>query len=126
MSELNPCPKCGQPVCGKVTGGIASFGCGEYGYDVDCKCGISFSTVCCFETPEEAEEYGIRQWNTRTERTCVPRVVPRSFSGDSEPSFYQAICDCGWIVGEDGASSLSDFEHVDPYCGGCGAKVVSA
>lgn len=63
-------------------------------------------------------------WNTRAERTCVPRVVPRSFSGDSEPSFYQAICDCGWVVGEDGASSLSDFEHVDPYCGGCGAKVV--
>lgn len=63
-------------------------------------------------------------WNTRTERTCVPRVVPRSFSGDSEPSFYQAVCDCGWVVGEDGASSLSDFEHIDTYCGGCGAKVV--
>ena len=79
-----------------------------------------------FAVREHLEDGGYVETSYVPERTCVPRVVPRSFTGDSEPSFYQAICDCGWIVGEDGASSLSDFEHVDPYCGGCGAKVVSA
>lgn len=63
-------------------------------------------------------------WNTRAERTCIPHVEPRALTVDTEPSFYQAICECGWIVGEDGTSNLSEFEHVDSYCGCCGARVV--
>lgn len=118
MSELKPCPKCWQPVRGKVTGGLAAFGCGEYSYDVDCKCGISFSTVCCFETPEEAEEYGIGQWNTSAERTCgEPRgFIPYDQDNFGHPSFTELWCE------------HCDIE-LDPeweYCPNCGAKVVGS
>lgn len=111
MSEMKPCPKCWQPVQGKVTGGIAAFGCGEYGYDVDCKCGISFSTVCCFETPEEAEEYGVKQWNTRAERTCE-KVPGRMHYGERRPK----CSECGYGLGDSRWG----------FCPNCGAKVVSA
>lgn len=112
MSELKPCPKCWQPVQGKVTGGIAAFGCGEYGYDVDCKCGISFSTVCYFETPEEAEEYGIGQWNTRAERTCVLEDIPY------EPGCWEGVrCSSCGVTDE-------DTDLTGNYCPNCGAKVV--
>lgn len=82
---------------------------------------------------EPPERFGVREWRRDgdcvetlyvPERTCVPRIVPRTFNGDIEPSFWQAVCDCGWVVGEDGTPNLSEFEHVDNYCGGCGARVV--
>ena len=144
MSELNPCPFCGGEVSIEIyenpmpytnDTGKTLWRDEPEGYVIECK-NHKWSNskhplagdlaLYSWDTSEESKSALIEAWNTRAERTCVPRVVPRSFTGDSEPSFYQAICDCGWIVGEDGASNLSDFEHVDPYCGGCGAKVVSA
>lgn len=66
----------------------------------------------------------LKEHGVVVDRACVPHVEPKTFTGDTEPSFYQAVCDCGWVVGEDGTSNLLEFEHVDNYCGGCGAKVV--
>lgn len=144
MSELKPCPKCWQPVKGYVTGGVAAFGCGEYGYNVDCKCGISFSTVCCFETPEEAEEYGIRQWNTRAERTCnyFPDEYQTAFDEkDEEIETGEAFCDgcdyscdnCGftmlggdeggWFKETPGEYGGWNYRPRFNYCPNCGAKV---
>lgn len=120
MSGVKHCPLCGDN--GFVKASTRRKPSGEWDARMKCEeCGIEL--VCSGATEDDALTAVLVKWNARAERTCVPRVVPRSFSGDSEPSFYQAVCDCGWIVGEDGASSLSDFEHVDPYCGGCGAKV---
>lgn len=116
MSELRECP---FPTTGIVHVPRVITAVGESW--VLCTCGASgpmFSDV-----DGSGEQKAIEAWNTRAERTCIPHVEPRTFTGDTEPSFYQAICDCGWVVGEDGASSLSDFEHVDNYCGGCGVKI---
>lgn len=74
-----------------------------------CSCGIEMRA-----SKRDSIEDLIERWNTRAERTCVPHVEPKTFTGDTEPSFYQAVCDCGWIVGEDGTPNLSEFEHVDP------------
>lgn len=124
MSELRECPFCGGEASVYESNRWPSSGNRITGYTVVCT-DMDCINYRADDWYERTEKRATERWNTRAERTCVPRVVPRSFSGDSEPSFYQAICDCGWIVGEDGASSLSDFEHIDTYCGGCGAKVVA-
>lgn len=111
MSELKTCPKCGDDVKGYVTGGIAAFGCGEYGFDVDCGCGISYSTGCVYETPEEAEEMGSTAWNNRSERTCE-NMAEQCF----REAYNAFLCShCG---------TKTAFTNVD-YCPSCGAKVVS-
>lgn len=107
MEELRPCPRCGSTeVSGSVCGGIVSFGCGEFEYEVVCECGITFDTTT-FDTAKEAEERGIAEWNTREERTC--RIVEDSCGNPS--------------CSECGASYLcmTDAE----FCPYCGAKVVS-
>lgn len=62
--KLKPCPKCGnENVVGRVCGGEAAYGCGEYTYEVECPCGILFTSIHEAETAEEAEELGIAGWN---------------------------------------------------------------
>ena len=114
MSELKPCPFCGSHNEKPINHAEDCF-IRMYAENVD--------EYYYSETLVHDRESMKAAWNTRAERTCIPHVEPRTFTGDTEPSFYQAICDCGWVVGEDGASSHSDFEHVDLYCGGCGAKI---
>lgn len=109
-NELDPCPFChGTLSVNQDEDGWWHHSCTEY-------CYLSAG----FPTKEEA----IIAANTRYKRTCKPHVVPRTFVGDTEPSFWQSLCDCGWIVGEDGTPNLSEFEHVDNFCGGCGCEVV--
>ena len=66
MSELKPCPKCGCAVMGRVYGGPAAFGCGEYEYEVCCGCGIQWNDGP-FDTAEEAMSEGARGWNWRND-----------------------------------------------------------
>ncbi len=103
--ELMPCPKCNHEVQGVVTGGQAAYGCGEYNYQIECACGIMFDTTRSYETPEEAEAEGIREWNTRYKRTC--RIIML----DGSPS-------CSECKAEMGA-------YNDRFCGWCGAEVIS-
>lgn len=86
MSELKTCPKCGDDVKGYVTGGIAAFGCGEYGFDVDCGCGISYSTGCVYETPEEARGDGLDGPGT-TDRSARARTWRSSASAKRTTRF---------------------------------------
>lgn len=118
---LRPCPICNGEV--KYTSGIHCGDDFENGTLRCDSCGLE-KRVILYGYGNYDPLHAFDAWNTRAERTCIPHVEPRTFTGDAKPSFYQAICDCGWIVGEDGTPNLSEFEHVDPYCGGCGAKVV--
>lgn len=108
-NELEPCPFCG-------------------GEAMLCE-NLDYSYVYCMRCGCQTNEVGdildaIEAWNTRYKRTCKPHIVARTFRGDSKPSFWQALCDCGWIVGEDGTPNLNEFTHVDNFCGGCGAEVI--
>ncbi|MCI9130331.1 MAG: hypothetical protein HFJ65_08530 [Eggerthellaceae bacterium] len=119
--EMKSCPFCG----GELT--IYEFMMGNnHGYDiyhVDLDRAVSFK--CPLAMPQYYnKEDAVAAVNTRAERTCKPRIIARTLVGYKEPCFWQAVCDCGWIVGEDGTPNLSEFEHLDNYCGGCGAKVV--
>lgn len=127
-NDLLPCPFHKKPIYPNIyTGfdkGNGNPGSGGSWATIECPhCNAGFHiNECCSE--DDALEYVVSEWNTRYERTCAPHVVARTFTGDVNPSFWQAVCDCGWIVGEDGTPNLIEFEHIDNYCGGCGAKVV--
>lgn len=120
MSELKPCPFCDGPATYVTVLKIA----GDYSAAVICERCNAKTDFMRANDEEDAKVMAAACWNTRAERTCIPHVEPRALTVDTEPSFYQAICECGWIVGEDGTSNLSEFEHVDSYCGCCGARVV--
>lgn len=117
MSELLPCPFQKEGETHDVRFVELKPGYGQIGC-ADCEFWFPSDDMLPFE---EAKA----RWNTRHERTCRPHVVACTFAGHTEPSFWQAKCDCGWIVGEDGTPNLEEFEHIDDYCGGCGAKVVT-
>lgn len=99
---LKPCPKCNNEVQGVVTGGQAAYGCGEYGYQIECACGIMFDTPRSYETSEEAEIEGVKAWNTRYKRTC--RIV-----------MYEGSPACSVCHRE--------LDYDSQFCDGCGAKV---
>lgn len=120
MSELKPCPFCDGPATYVTVLKIA----GDYSAAVICERCNAKTDFMRANDEEDAKVMAAACWNARAERTCIPYVEPRALTVDTEPSFYQAICECGWIVGEDGTSNLSEFEHVDSYCGCCGARVV--
>lgn len=120
MSELKPCPFCDGPATYVTVLKIA----GDYSAAVICERCNAKTDFMRANDEEDAKVMAAACWNARAERTCIPHVEPRALTVDTEPSFYQAICECGWIVGEDGTSNLSEFEHVDSYCGCCGARVV--
>lgn len=71
MNELKPCPKCNDQVSGHLCGGPAAFGCTEYEYEAECKCGLTFTHTCRSEESGDAEREGIEAWNTRYKRTCT-------------------------------------------------------
>lgn len=119
MSELKPCPFCG----GEADFATSLTQMGGYTAGVMCMKCFARTDLMYADDKDDAKVMAAACWNTRAERTCVPHVEPKTFTGDTEPSFYQAICDCGWIVGEDGTPNLSEFEHVDNYCAGCGARI---
>lgn len=104
-SELKPCPFCG---------GEAEIVSNRFVKCKDCRS----RTWTLFPTLDES----IKAWNTRAERTCNPYV--KAFKIGENFVEYQAICDCGYPVGVDGTPNLEDFEHIENYCGGCGAKVI--
>lgn len=120
MSELKPCPFCDGPATYVTVLKIA----GDYSAAVICERCNAKTDFMRANDEDDAKVMAAACWNARAERTCIPHVEPRALTVDTEPSFYQAICECGWIVGEDGTSNLSEFEHVDSYCGCCGARVV--
>lgn len=120
MSELKPCPFCDGPATYVTVLNIAGY----YSAAVICERCNAKTDFMRANDEEDAKVMAAACWNARAERTCIPHVEPRALTVDTEPSFYQAICECGWIVGEDGTSNLSEFEHVDSYCGCCGARVV--
>lgn len=122
MSELKPCPFCDGPATYVTVLKIA----GDYSAAVICERCNAKTDFMRANDEEDAKVMAAACWNARAERTCIPHVEPRALTVDTEPSFYQAICECGWIVGEDGTSNLSEFEHVDSYCGCCGARVVES
>ena len=144
MSELGGCPKCGRPVHAKIIGGPGALGGFEYGLDVECDCGISYSTGCKFETHEEAIELGIIDWNTRAERTCnyFPDEYQTAFDEkDEEIETGEAFCDgcdyscdnCGftmlggdeggWFKETPGEYGGWNYEPRFNYCPHCGAKI---
>ena len=115
MTELKPCPHCGKtdsvyysPYERLVVCDIRVGGCGAAGGAGD-----------------NTEHGAIEAWNTRHERTCKPNLTERKIDANGETyRFWQAVCECGWVVGEDGVDDLSKFESLDNYCGGCGARVI--
>ena len=107
--ELLPCPKCGQPVTGRLGGGPAAYGCREWEYEVECSCGLLWSCSPGDVDEEEAIRRGIEAWNERFERTCH-RVPGKMYYGERRPK----CSECGYGLGDSRWS----------YCPSCGAKVV--
>lgn len=108
MDGLKPCPKCGNEVKGYVNGCCGAFGCGEWDYEVECKCGLLWNAFGCYETEQEAEEMGIKAWNDRYEPTC--RII-----GERDSLGYMSIV-C--------SVCKSPMDDDDNFCSKCGAKVV--
>lgn len=110
--ELKPCPKCGQPVTGRLCGGPAAYGCREWDYEVECECGIIWDFSPGDVDEEEAVRRGIEAWNERCERVCRPRVGVGGW-----------FCsECGVFVNND---CIADAQRwIAPrYCPNCGAKI---
>lgn len=63
-----------------------------------------------------------RAWNTRAERTC--HTIPYNSQAEEYADSWKisAVCsECGWTL----ETKKGDKVRMhDPYCGGCGAKVV--
>lgn len=112
MTNLELCPFCGS----------------SYGEQHNAGCYIKMlefnnSTKPSLQYDDDVME---RAWNVRYKRTCKPTIKERHImAGGEEYSFWQAICDCGWIVGEDGTPNLSEFKDIDNYCGNCGVEVIN-
>lgn len=109
MSELKPCPFCGNEVEMRpwkynhhLTGFIYDFFCGH--------CGCSFTAGYC-----ETEDEAIVKWNTRAERTC------RNVSIKHEGVF---ICsDCGVYL-DIAYMEDAETDYEPKFCPNCGAKAV--
>ena len=98
MSELKPCPFCGEEAVIYIwNGGEGTPRCKQ------CRCQIDDF----FDKKEEA----IAAWNRRAERTC------HNFGGEegTNGELYDFACSaCGFMSGQTDAN----------YCPNCGAKVV--
>lgn len=116
-NKLEPCPLCGGEVerYNYMPGYVGGHGflCKE--------CGAQFLTG---SDDDEATEL----FNTRYKRTCKPSIRERHIKvEDEEFSFFQAICDCGNIVGEGDTPNLSELaerNNLDKFCSECGAEVL--
>lgn len=105
MSELKPCPFCGEEAVIYIwNGGECTPRCKQ------CRCQIDDF----FDTKEEA----IAAWNRRAERTCHLRKVIKSIDDYNGVTFHDELWDecseCGYQV-----------PARPNYCPNCGAKVIT-
>ena len=111
--EIKPCPKCGQPVTGRLCGGPAAYGCREWDYEVECECGLVWDFSPGDVDEEEAVRRGIEAWNARAERTC--RIDGVCGGGNCVTTTYRLSC---------GHSAVMPEGTRFGYCPNCGAKVM--
>ena len=97
MSELKPCPLCGEKVLW-VTGAIR------------CQCGLRYDPPV-WGSKKLVES----RWNTRAERTCE-----LTFRRGAIYDVAHYSC-CGYEFPE----PISEVAPSENYCPNCGAKVVS-
>ena len=111
--ELLPCPKCGRGVTGWLCGGTAAYGCREWEYEVECRCGLLWSCSPGDVDEEEAIRRGVEAWNERFEHTCHVRTGVGGW-------FCSA---CSVFVNND---CIADAQRwIAPcYCPNCGAKMM--
>ena len=120
MTELKPCPFCGNtPELIKENGGWSIY-CKHHSWP---KGNFHPTTIAgdiglvSWGDTEEAKESVIGAWNTRAERTCTYEWC--SFGNPDDPmGCYEAwnCSNCGEIDEE--------LEEPPTYCLSCGAKVV--
>jgi len=102
MTELKPCPFCGNE---KIV--IRTLSYSESGM-------FGAKSVCCLECCAEGGTQGTEKearecWNRRAERVCIPSAI-----GGFEPWLQGECCsECGYTC-----SAFTD------YCPGCGARII--
>ena len=110
MSELLPCPFCGNKEIDEYEG---DYGNGVYCMTCGAMMGEQIHTCDFVYTGDRITYEQARQaWNTRAERTCRMLVYERD---KNKPLIEQwGVCsECEQLI-----------EGVDNYCPNCGAKVV--
>lgn len=83
------CPFCGKELEGKIGGGIAAFGCGEFYYELECSCGF-WDLVDLFDSEEEAVREGERFFREKYSSEKVPVM--------GEDGFLSCPCGNGDIL----------------------------